>query len=186
MLHHWDIKKHPIYSYCTQSLIHLRRYPASTERCQGHIGWLEPPHEQDSTKVQYLSPFSTALHLIPTIEAMVEYNVAQLGQPIATIKAVHTGPNAAKAPADDAGGLEAVIYISPCDAYKQPLCWCWPGKWSNGYYTSHLVQNWRTTWLAHCCHGSLWQLLWSNLPWWHCAHLTSSAATQAGVSTGGH
>ena len=46
---------------------------------------------------------------------MVEYNVAQLqasGQPIATIKAVHTGPNAAKAPADDAGGLEAVVCLA--------------------------------------------------------------------------
>ena len=54
--------------------------------------------------------FST--DLIHTVEALVEYNVAQLqasGQPIATIKAVHTGPNAAKAPADDAGGLEAVV-----------------------------------------------------------------------------
>ena len=65
------------------------------------------------TRVQDVSsPFATALHLIPTVEAVVEYNVAQLqasGQPIATIKAVHTGPNAAKAPADDAGGLEAVV-----------------------------------------------------------------------------
>ena len=67
------------------------------------------------TKVQDISSFSTALHLIPTVEAVVEYNVAQLqtcGQPIATIKAVHTGPNAAKAPADDAGGLEAVICLA--------------------------------------------------------------------------
>ena len=31
------------------------------------------------------------------------------GQPIATFKAVHTGANAAKAPDDDAGGLEAVV-----------------------------------------------------------------------------
>ena len=67
------------------------------------------------TRVQDLSPFSSALHLIPTIEAVVEYNVAQLqasGQPIATIKAVHTGANAAKAPADDAGGLEAVVCLA--------------------------------------------------------------------------
>ena len=67
------------------------------------------------TRVHDLSPFSTALHLIPTVEAVVEYNVAQLqtsGQPIATIKAVHTGANAAKAPADDAGGLEAVICLA--------------------------------------------------------------------------
>ena len=67
------------------------------------------------TRVQDLSPFSTALHLIPTVEAVVEYNVAQLqasGQPIATIKAVHTGANAAKAPAYDAGGLEAVVCLA--------------------------------------------------------------------------
>ena len=67
------------------------------------------------THVQDLTPFATALHLIPTVEGVVEYNVAQLhasGQPIATIKAVHSGPNAAKAPADDAGGLEAVICLA--------------------------------------------------------------------------
>ena len=46
---------------------------------------------------------------------MVEYKVAQLqasGQPIATIKAVHTGANAAKASADNAGGLEAVVCLA--------------------------------------------------------------------------
>ena len=67
------------------------------------------------TRVQVVTPFSTALHLIPTVEAVVEYNVAQLqasGQPIATIKAVHTGPNATKAPADNAGGLEAVVCLA--------------------------------------------------------------------------
>ena len=67
------------------------------------------------TRVQDVSPFATALHLIPTVEAVVEYNVAQLqvsGQPITTIKAVHTGPSAAKAPADDAGGLEAVVCLA--------------------------------------------------------------------------
>ena len=66
-------------------------------------------------KVQDVSPFSSALHLIPTVEAVVEYNITQLqasGQPIATIKAVHTGPNAAKASADDAGGLEAVVCLA--------------------------------------------------------------------------
>ena len=70
---------------------------------------------QIPTHVEDLSPFVTALHLIPTVEAVVEHNVAQLrasGQPIATIKAVHTGANASKAPADDAGGLEAVICLA--------------------------------------------------------------------------
>ena len=67
------------------------------------------------TRVQDVSPFASALHLIPTVEAVVEHNVAQLqasGQPIATIKAVHTGPNAGKVSADDAGGLEAVVCLA--------------------------------------------------------------------------
>ena len=34
------------------------------------------------------------------------------GQPIATIKAVHTGANASKAPAGNAGGLEAVVCLA--------------------------------------------------------------------------
>ena len=70
---------------------------------------------QTPTLVQDLSPFANALHLNPTVEAVVEHNVSQLrasSQPIATIKAVHTGANASKAPADDAGGLEAVICLT--------------------------------------------------------------------------
>ena len=70
---------------------------------------------QTPTQVQDLSVFSSALHLYPTIEAVVEYNVSQLcasGKPIATIKAIHTGPNACKAPTDDAKGLEAVICLA--------------------------------------------------------------------------
>ena len=65
-----------------------------------------------ATCVQDLTPFTSALHLIPTVEAVVEYSVAQLhasGQAIATIKAVHTGANASK---DDAGGLETVICLA--------------------------------------------------------------------------
>ena len=41
------------------------------------------------------SCFDNAIHLFPTTEAMVEHNINKLhacGQPIATIKAVHTGP----------------------------------------------------------------------------------------------
>ena len=67
------------------------------------------------TRVQDVTAFTSALHVIPTVEAVVEYNVAQLqasGQPISTIKAVHTGANAAKAPADNAGGLEAAICLA--------------------------------------------------------------------------
>ena len=62
-----------------------------------------------------VSSFADSLRLFPTIEAVVEYNVAKLqacSQPIATIKAVHTGPNAAKASPDDASGLEAIICLA--------------------------------------------------------------------------
>ena len=70
---------------------------------------------QTPTQVHDLSVFSSALHLYPTVEAVVEYNVSQLrasGEPIATIKAIHTGPNACKTPAGDAKGLEAVICLA--------------------------------------------------------------------------
>ena len=71
------------------------------------------PHEADT--LRDLSPFTTALHLRPTVEAVVEHNVARLrasGQPVATIKAVHKGPNAAKASSDEAGGLEPVVCLA--------------------------------------------------------------------------
>ena len=59
--------------------------------------------------------FDDALRLYPTIEAVAEHNVAKLrasGQPIAVLRAVHTGPGASKATSDDAGGLEPVISIA--------------------------------------------------------------------------
>ena len=61
------------------------------------------------------SSFDDAVHLFPTIEAVVEHNVSKLyacGQPVATIKAVHTGPNASKASSDDAGGLQPVLCLA--------------------------------------------------------------------------
>lgn len=70
---------------------------------------------QTTSQIQDLSSFTNALHLCPTVEAVVEHNMTRLhasGKPIATIKAVHTGPNASKAAADDAGGLEAVICLT--------------------------------------------------------------------------
>ena len=66
-------------------------------------------------RVSDVSSFADSLRLFPTTEAVVEYNVSKLqacGQPIATIKAVHTGPNAAKASPDDASGLEAIICLA--------------------------------------------------------------------------
>ena len=59
--------------------------------------------------------FSDTLHLYPTREAAAAHNISKLrsnGQPIATIKAVHSGPNASKASSDDAAGLEPVISIA--------------------------------------------------------------------------
>ena len=71
--------------------------------------------EQTPTRVQDQSPYVNALRLFPTVEAVVDHNVAMLrecGHPIATIKAVHTRANAAKAPPDDAGGLEPVVMLA--------------------------------------------------------------------------
>ena len=70
---------------------------------------------QTPTGVAHLSSFANALCLHPTVEAVVEHPVAKLQssrQPIATIKAVHTGANAAKASSDDASGLEAVVCLA--------------------------------------------------------------------------
>ena len=115
---------------------------------------------QTPTLVQDLTPFATALHLILTIEAVVEYNVAQLqtsGQPIAIIKAVHTGANAAKAPGDDrgAGGSHLLSYVCLSHAHQEYLDRRWPCQWSNGNCSSHLLLHWRTTQLACCCHGHI-------------------------------
>ena len=70
---------------------------------------------QTTGEVGDTKPFDEALRLYPTIEAVAEHNVAKLrasGQPIAVLRAVHTGPGASKATLDDAGGLEPVICIA--------------------------------------------------------------------------
>ena len=77
--------------------------------------WKRRLMKQTPAQVEDLASFSTALRLHPTIQAVVECNVARLhssGQPIATIKAIHTGPGAAKASSDDASGLEPVICMA--------------------------------------------------------------------------
>ena len=71
--------------------------------------------KQTPAEVSDLAPFLDALHLHPTIEAVVEHNVTRLragGHPVATIKAIHTGPNAAKTSSEDAGGLESIICLA--------------------------------------------------------------------------
>ena len=71
--------------------------------------------KQTPAQVQDLEQFRNALHLYPTVEAVAEHNVTKLhstGQPIATVKATHTGPNASKASPDDAAGLDPVVCIA--------------------------------------------------------------------------
>ena len=71
--------------------------------------------KQTPAQVHDLTLFRAALYLHPTVEAVVEHNVSRLHasmHPIATIEAVHSGPNASKASPDEASGLEAVICIA--------------------------------------------------------------------------
>ena len=61
------------------------------------------------------SGFDEALRLFPTTSAVSEYNITKLhsnDQPVAVIKAVHSGAGAIKASADDAGGLEPVVCLA--------------------------------------------------------------------------
>ena len=61
------------------------------------------------------SGFDEALRLFPTTSAISEYNVTKLhsnNQPVAVIKAVHSGAGSIKASADDAGGLEPVVCLA--------------------------------------------------------------------------
>ena len=61
------------------------------------------------------SGFDEALRLFPTTSAVSEYNVTKLhsnDQPVAVIKAVHSGAGTTKASADDAGGLEPVVCLA--------------------------------------------------------------------------
>ncbi len=50
-------------------------------------------------KISNTYAFNDALRLFPTVEAVVEHNINKFhacGQPVATIKAVHSGPNDSK------------------------------------------------------------------------------------------
>ena len=91
-----------------QILLNLRNGQITTEDWR-HL------MKQTPAQLQDITPFRSALYLHPTIDAVVEHNVSKLhaiGQPIATIKAVHTGPNSSKASPDEASGLEAIICIA--------------------------------------------------------------------------
>ena len=66
-------------------------------------------------EVGNVSSYDAALRLYPTLEAVAEYNAIKLrsnGQPVAMIKAVHTGPDASKGTHDDAGGLDPVDFLA--------------------------------------------------------------------------
>ena len=91
--------------------------------------------------------FDDPLHLHPTVQAVSEYNVAKLcnaGEPTATIKAVHTGPNGSKASSEDASGLEPVILLVVL-RLRSPMDRCWPCKWSSGNTPGHLLPEWGST-----------------------------------------
>lgn len=68
--------------------------------------------------------FTDDLHLHPTIEAVVAKGFVQVATPIATIKAVHSGPNAAEASSEDAGGLESII-CPTCEACVMLIANLW-------------------------------------------------------------
>ena len=78
-------------------------------------------------EVSDLAPFTHALHLRPTIEAVVEHNVSRLRANGHPIKAVHSGPNAAKASSEDAGGLEPIICLA-CQARVMLTANLWVDK----------------------------------------------------------
>ena len=59
--------------------------------------------------------FDTAVRLFYDRLTVFQYNqdrLKALGRPIARINAIHSSPTAAAAQADDAGGLESVLYLS--------------------------------------------------------------------------
>ena len=100
--------QHPDQVYFRDILLRLRNAEV-TQEDWNHLMTRTP------TSVDDLTPFTNGLRLHPTVEAVVEHNVAKLqasGQPIATIRAAHTGANAAKASPDDAGGLEAIVCLA--------------------------------------------------------------------------
>ena len=94
-----------------QILLHLRNGEV-TESDWKHLITRAPAHIPDICMYNFNNAL---LHLFPTVEAVVEHNVSKLdtcGQPVAIIKAVHTGANASKASSDDAGGLEPVVCLA--------------------------------------------------------------------------
>ena len=134
-----------------QILLNPRNGQVTTEDRQ-HLMKQIPAHVQD------LTPFSAALYLHPTIDAVMEHNLSRLcanGQPIVTIKTVHTGPNASKASLDEGAGLEPII----CLAHEARVTlafnpWTDAGHVNGAMGTIKFVT--RTTKLHQIYHHQLW------------------------------
>ena len=96
--------------------------------------------------------FDDALHLHSTVQAVAEYNVAKLrntGEPIATMKAVHTGPNASKASPEDASGPEPVIIMQS-----------WTPVFIKLHHHNHRKARWTPTLVTNgldCSHCSVYK-----------------------------
>ena len=96
--------------------------------------------------------FSKALHLLPTVDAVAAYNLDKLdhnGQPVAEVKAIHSGPRASTAISDDAGRLDHVVHIAQgaCKDYAnvQFVGRCWFSEQRNGHSTGNMLQVRRTS-----------------------------------------
>ena len=76
--------------------------------------WEHLMTQRDGQVTNKLS-FADALHLFPTVNSVAEHNLKKLhhnGQPVAAIRAVHSGPRADIASSDDASGLDPVVHIA--------------------------------------------------------------------------
>ena len=62
----------------------------------------QTPHLDDVT------PFENAVHL----QSSLLQNIISVNRSVATIKAVHSGPNASKASSDNAGGLDPIVHLA--------------------------------------------------------------------------
>ena len=91
-----QVEFHDIHLWLRDDKITVAKWNCLMSQTPNHIEDLTPV-PLHYTSSQQLKLFVSSLH--PS------------GQPIATITAVHTGANVAKAPADDAGGLESVMCL---------------------------------------------------------------------------